>query len=960
MKKYFLLFVISLGIMYAQSPGDSVFAGIKVHTINLQFNQPNYWDSLTYYYSQGYEQYILASATLNGVLFDSIGVRLKGNASYGHPNNKKSFKLGFGEYNGSLKWDGLKSVHLNNCWGDPTFMREKLHLDFCRDAGIPAPRGNFAAVYLNGTFWGLYSMEESVDKRFLANHYPVTTGNLYKAVDAIGTTSTYVSDFLWYGSDSLEYKNRYELKTDEPVNQWSDLIKLIDTLNNAQSILTVLPNLFSLSSLYKAMAADNIFGNVDSYIGSGRNFYVYNLSEQAYFTWIVWDAGLSLGAYTNSPASVEQMSVTYLSDASQRPLAAKVFNTPVFKQAYLGEICKLSNTLFTTARLYGKIDSIAALIRQYVYADTKKMYTTLQFENNLSSDITPTGAKRIPGLKSFINLRKNSILAQLQALSVSCTSTIEAGDIVINEFLAQNDSIPDPAGEFEDWIELYNNTTDTLELSGMYMTDDYTNLYKWTIPAGSKILPHGYFLIWVDEDSGQVGTHAMFKLSAGGEQIALTNSDGLLIDSIKFGAQTLNLSMARIPDGTGSFFQSLPTINNSNGTSIIIPVGTLVINEVMPDNTTITDPAGETEPWLELYNVSGSILDISGLFLSDDYTNIKKWKFPAATSINPKSYIVVWTDGDTTQSGIHTSFTLPVSNGKLILSNANSTRIDSVSYGIVTTNKSYSRIPNGSGGFSITAATPGFANSISGGIIPGEVVINEFAADNDSITDPAGETDDWIEIYNNSQRAIDLSGIYLSDSYTNPVKWAFPSSTSIQPNSYIIVWADQDTGQVGIHALFALSASGEKIILSNKDLSVIDSVSYAIQTTNKSMARRPNGTGSFISGNPTFGFNNDSTLSTAPEIQSAGYALQQNYPNPFNPSTKISYSIPSSGNVQLAIYNMMGEEIIRLKNEFQQAGSHSIAWNGRNEAGNFVPSGIYLYRINVNSFSQIKKMILLK
>ncbi len=85
------------------------------------------------------------------------------------------------------------------------------------------------------------------------------------------------------------------------------------------------------------------------------------------------------------------------------------------------------------------------------------------------------------------------------------------------------------------------------------------------------------------------------------------------------------------------------------------------------------------------------------------------------------------------------------------------------------------------------------------------------------------------------------------------------------------------------------------------------------------------------------------------------YALMQNYPNPFNPSTVIEYSIPESGNVKLKVFNSLGQEVAVLKNEFEAAGMHKINFNASG-----LNSGIYYYRIELNSFSSVKKMILLR
>lgn len=574
----FLTFIIFLiPVISAQNAGDNVFAGLQVHTINLQFTQPNYWDSLVIYYNQGNEQYMVAAVTVNGVLIDSVGVRLKGNSSYSHPNNKKPFRLSFDEYREDQRWDGLKGIHLNNCWGDPTFIREKLHLDFCRDAGVKAPRANYANLYLNGQLWGFYSMVEHVDKRFLDSRYGNTDGNLFKAVDGFG--SPVISDFRWYGSAASNYYTRYELKTEESTTAWPDLVRTLDTLNNSTSALTSLPTQVNLSSVYKAFAVDNIFANLDSYIGGGRNFYFYYRTPDHKMEWIVWDVSLSIGGYSGGVSNYETMSITYVSSSTNRPLFNKILNTPALRSEYLRNLCLIYNGYFSSTRLFPQIDSIANVIRPYVYSDPRKMYTNTQFETNLVSDVTASGggSNRKPGLKSYITARQTSIQTQLTNLGVSCNLAALPGDIVINEFMAVNTTIPDPAGEFDDWIELYNNTGNPINLAGMYLTDDPAQPTKWQFPDNTIISPNGYLIVWADSDTGQAGLHANFALSSEGEHILLSNIDVSVLDSVTFGPQTANLSMSRIPNGTGPFVQGLPTFNGPNATSVTPAMTTVIL-----------------------------------------------------------------------------------------------------------------------------------------------------------------------------------------------------------------------------------------------------------------------------------------------------------------------------------------------------------------------------------------------
>ena len=88
--------------------------------------------------------------------------------------------------------------------------------------------------------------------------------------------------------------------------------------------------------------------------------------------------------------------------------------------------------------------------------------------------------------------------------------------------------------------------------------------------------------------------------------------------------------------------------------------------------------------------------------------------------------------------------------------------------------------------------------------------------------------------------------------------------------------------------------------------------------------------------------------------------LSQNYPNPFNPSTTIQYKLPEGSNVSLKIYNLLGKEIVELVNEFQPAGFNTCYWDGKDNNGYSVRSGMYLYSLIGKNFSQTKKMLLIK
>lgn len=166
------------------------------------------------------------------------------------------------------------------------------------------------------------------------------------------------------------------------------------------------------------------------------------------------------------------------------------------------------------------------------------------------------------------------------------------------------------------------------------------------------------------------------------------------------------------------------------------------------------------------------------------------------------------------------------------------------------------------------------ANHVSNG-----VVINELLASNDAgATDEAGDHEDWIELYNNNETDVDLSGYYLTDNGASLQKWTIPAGTILPAKGYLIIWADEDQEEGALHTNFKLSAGGEVVVLSDPLLNVLDSIVYGTQTTDLAYARNPNGTGDFVIQQPTFNANNENT--TGSEEMEAITSISV-FPNPF-------------------------------------------------------------------------------
>ena len=166
----------------------------------------------------------------------------------------------------------------------------------------------------------------------------------------------------------------------------------------------------------------------------------------------------------------------------------------------------------------------------------------------------------------------NDDTANMSDLTLQADQWQQSGiPLVINEFVASNNSSArDPQGQYEDWIEIYNYGFDPIDLAGMYLTDNLSVPDKWRIsddnPNATVIPAGGFLLIWADNDTTDEGLHANFRLSAGGEEIGLFDTDGsTLIDSVIFLDQTTDISYGRYPDANDVWrFIAAPTPGEEN------------------------------------------------------------------------------------------------------------------------------------------------------------------------------------------------------------------------------------------------------------------------------------------------------------------------------------------------------------------------------------------------------------
>ena len=663
-----------------------------VRDFRLTFSQANWWNLL--YQNMANEIYLEADLEVDGIIYPQVGVRFKGNSSASvWPNEKMPFKIHMEEFVAGQELYGYDNINLHNSFMDPTFTREVVTYRILRDY-MPAPRSNYVRLWLNGAYWGIYVNTQQVSGEFLDEWFEDSSGTRYKCdpTDSAPPGSTYNSTLVWLGSNPSSYFDYYELKSDPDGTEWYDLIDVIDVLNNRPVTVhwTELSPLLFMDRCLWYLSACNLFCNLDSYIGSGHNYYMYRDPHEGRFNPIPWDTNEAFGNYAMisgapplTPTQLQQLSPLLNYGSADHPLITRLLNPSAGirgRQVYLAHLRDMLLESWNWTNIGGLVQQYQDLIEPDVINDTKKLYSLNYFYLNVTQNVN-IGNRTSCGLRPFVMnretyLKNQSIISAtypdisgttlspaspdpdddvlvLSTVTVSGAamggvsvyyrtgagqlfqelpmyddgqhgdgsandgvygewipaqpggSSVEyfilahtsndtvaldpifgesnpssyyvnpgsaSNGVFINEFLAKNDTgLQDEMGEYEDWVELYNETASLIDLSGTYLTDDLADLTKWRIPAGTTLSPGGTLLIWADDDPGDGPLHAEFKLSADGEEIALVDTDGsTLLDSIVFGEQEPDISTGRLFDGDDlwvTFLAPSPEALNAPGTT---------------------------------------------------------------------------------------------------------------------------------------------------------------------------------------------------------------------------------------------------------------------------------------------------------------------------------------------------------------------------------------------------------
>ena len=303
--------------------------------------------------------------------------------------------------------------------------------------GLPAARSNFAALYINDEYWGLYVLGEIVNGDFLKSHFAKGDdgGNLYKATDP-GANLAYL------GENPTSYQSLFSKESNEDANDWTDLIELARIFDQTPiaDLPAKLDSLIDVDSFLTALALDNLTVNLDSYVGMAQNYYLYRRPSDQKWAWIPWDPSLAFGALAQglTTQQMKDLALEWVQSnntggpgggggiggaSATRPIASKLWQVPAYKQRYRAIYRGIVEKQMIPAQVVARMNSLRSLIRPFVEKDTQKLVTMAQFDAAMTADATagtgsgpggggaPQGGA--PALQPFIEGRVASVKALL-------------------------------------------------------------------------------------------------------------------------------------------------------------------------------------------------------------------------------------------------------------------------------------------------------------------------------------------------------------------------------------------------------------------------------------------------------------------------------------------------------------------------------------------------------------------
>ena len=671
--------------------GQDFYEINNIQEIKIYFTQTN-WNTLLVTAAQSVaEPYTVCQKVIvNGVTFDSVGVKYKGNSTFNATRKKNPWHIEL-DHIKSQDYQGYKDIKLANIFSDPSCVREALSYELMQPY-TDLPRANFAKVWVNDVLIGLYTNTEAVTKTFCKKHFPSSSGNIFVKCTppSLQGGSGGASSVAYLGTDSSLYYKSYEVNSDYG---WKQLIHLCDTLNNKPA--ADFEKILDIDHTLWMLAFNILFVNLDSYTGSFTQNYYFWRDDNARFNPIIWDLNMSFGGFPGGVGggapggALDTIAMAKLSPFTHetnaaKPLISKLLANARFRKMYIAHLRTMTNEAFKSGKYRTRGEAMRQIIDASVQSDPNNLSTYALFKTNFyygSAGSGGPGGGNTPGIVSLVEnkIKYLDTLAVMKAVPPVISNIVSTPNVKLNDTVWITTKI---VGNVTNGVLIGYRLKSTDYFKRVEMFDD--GLHKdgaandGTFGIGFKLVnPSVEYYIWAENANAGIfsperAEHEYYRVNA------------------------------------------------------FVSAGDIVINELMASNTkTAADPNNQFDDWIELYNKSTAAVDISGWFISDDPLKLTKWKLPKNTSMPANSYLIVWADEDSSQNtatSLHANFKLSGSGEAVLLSKSDTTLVDNITFGAQKADISFARRPNGTGNFVLL--TPTFnANNNTGTTAIEEVLL---------------------------------------------------------------------------------------------------------------------------------------------------------------------------------------------------------------------------------------------
>ena len=592
---------------------QELFDPNHIHSIEINFYNPDYNEILEDRWEQDDKTYELAMVVFSGDTLDSVGVRYKGNSTYFRTHEAGSVKyplnMDFDIIHEDQNLLGYNKLKLSNSIFDPTFVKETIGY-ITQGYYLPTSEVGYTTININGQYLGLYIMVESVNKPYLRKHFGNSEGTFFKCEPQFQFGDWYDAwpTLEWNGDDSLDYQYQmgYELKSD---NGWSDILELIETLNfNPENI----DNILNVDRALWFFASSIVMPDLDTYNGMFvHNYYLYKNTATGKFEIIPWDKDNTFGGFLVQflidwwfgNASWIYYWDPFASESDQtRPLFKKLMENPLYKKTFTAHLRTIIDDIYNVEYINDLAYGFQDIIEPYAesYPDVLPEFNSNDyFQYNVENYLVTPNGENYCGITSTVEFRREYLLGHNEIAKV-------APEIL---FVFQNNMNPSPGDNVYISVAVTGAESVELMVNNEMYGDDFISVPMYDNGQGyDEIANDNLYVGMIPFDN--FGDRVKYYVRA-------SNDDALILDprQAEWDFYYYNLGIEPLSDST------------------------IVINEINYNSSDNHD-SGD---WVEIYNPTENQIDISSYVFKDDDDD-HYFTFPENTFISSGDFMVICND----------------------------------------------------------------------------------------------------------------------------------------------------------------------------------------------------------------------------------------------------------------------------------------------------------------------------